>query len=329
MMEPPVEDLLDRVDSKFTLVSLAALRGRQINSYFNQLGEGLGTIVPPQVTSVSRKPLSISLEEIAAGKITYARTEGERQDDDVNDQTGDVVQEVAAAPQVVTEEVAAAPAALIPEDDAAELQSDLDTELQPGLEPDGTQDVPVEAETPELEVEARGEPEPDLDGQEQEPEAGLQEIPQHPEAAVEHRPEAAVEHQPEAAVEHQEVGLEYQPGVGLEYRPEAAVEHQEVGLEHRPEVGLEHRPEVGLEHQPEVGLEQPETAEPPPAGPVSDQALTPVTSPPVGHLATGVAEGEGPAGGASASSAGAFGSHHGPSAVDSAGPAATPPEADQ
>ena len=69
MMEPPVEDLLERVDSKFTLVSLAAMRGRQINSYFNQLGEGLGSIVPPQVTSVSRKPLTISLEEIEAGKI--------------------------------------------------------------------------------------------------------------------------------------------------------------------------------------------------------------------------------------------------------------------
>jgi DNA-directed RNA polymerase subunit omega len=73
MMEPPVEELLDRVDSKFTLVSLAAQRGRQINSYFNQLGEGLGTVVPPQVTSISRKPLSIALEEIAAGKITYTR----------------------------------------------------------------------------------------------------------------------------------------------------------------------------------------------------------------------------------------------------------------
>lgn len=73
MMEPPVEELLDRMDSKFTLVSLAAMRGRQINSYFNQLGEGLGSIVPPQVTSISRKPLSISLEEIAAGKITYTR----------------------------------------------------------------------------------------------------------------------------------------------------------------------------------------------------------------------------------------------------------------
>jgi DNA-directed RNA polymerase subunit omega len=73
MMDPPLESLLDRVDSKFTLVTLAAMRGRQINSYFNQLGEGLGTIVPPQVTSVSRKPLSISLEEIAEAKITYHR----------------------------------------------------------------------------------------------------------------------------------------------------------------------------------------------------------------------------------------------------------------
>ena len=73
LMHPLLENLTDRVDSKFTLVSLAAKRARQINSYFNQLGEGLGTIVPPQVTSLSRKPLSISLEEIEAGKIVYER----------------------------------------------------------------------------------------------------------------------------------------------------------------------------------------------------------------------------------------------------------------
>lgn len=89
MMEPPVEDLLDRVDSKFTLVSLAAMRGRQINSYFNQLGEGLGSIVPPQVTSISRKPLSISLEEIAAGKITYSRSALVDPEDGEDAQSGD------------------------------------------------------------------------------------------------------------------------------------------------------------------------------------------------------------------------------------------------
>jgi DNA-directed RNA polymerase subunit omega len=75
LMHPLLEQLIGRVDSKFTLVSLAAKRARQINSYFNQLGEGLGTIVPPQVTSLSRKPLSISLEEIEAGKIIYERPE--------------------------------------------------------------------------------------------------------------------------------------------------------------------------------------------------------------------------------------------------------------
>ena len=69
MMDPPIEKLLEKVESKFTLVSLSAKRARQINSYFNQLGEGLGAIVPPQVASVSRKPLSIALEEVAEDKI--------------------------------------------------------------------------------------------------------------------------------------------------------------------------------------------------------------------------------------------------------------------
>ncbi len=74
MIDPAIEDLLERVDSKFTLVSVAAKRARQINQYFNQLGaEGLGGLVPPQVTSVSRKPLSIALEEIVADKIDIVR----------------------------------------------------------------------------------------------------------------------------------------------------------------------------------------------------------------------------------------------------------------
>jgi DNA-directed RNA polymerase subunit omega len=57
------------VDSKFSLVTLAARRARQVNSYFNQLGEGLGSLVPPQVASTARKPLSIAFEEIGADKI--------------------------------------------------------------------------------------------------------------------------------------------------------------------------------------------------------------------------------------------------------------------
>ena len=69
MISPPIEELLARVDSKFSLVTLAARRARQVNAYFNQLGEGLGTLVPPQVTSTARKPLSIAFEEIGADKI--------------------------------------------------------------------------------------------------------------------------------------------------------------------------------------------------------------------------------------------------------------------
>lgn len=73
MITPAIEELLGRVDSKFTLVTVSAKRARQINSYFNQLGDGRGVMIPPQVASVSRKPLSIALEEIVAGKIEYTR----------------------------------------------------------------------------------------------------------------------------------------------------------------------------------------------------------------------------------------------------------------
>src|SRR4051794_8993851 len=75
LMDPRIEQLMAKVDSKFTLVTLSSMRAREINDYYNQLGEGLGRIVPPQVTSVSRKPLSIALEEVAEGKIVGRRLE--------------------------------------------------------------------------------------------------------------------------------------------------------------------------------------------------------------------------------------------------------------
>ncbi len=75
MTEPPIGTLVEEVGSRFALVVLAARRAREINAYFNQLGEGLGGYVPPQVHSMSRKPLSISLEEIADGKVVIAPAE--------------------------------------------------------------------------------------------------------------------------------------------------------------------------------------------------------------------------------------------------------------
>ena len=87
MMNPPIEELLDRVPegSKFTLVTLGAKRARQINSYYNQLSEGLGTVVPPQVQSTARKPLSIAFEEIEADKILGYWPDPETEVDDAED----------------------------------------------------------------------------------------------------------------------------------------------------------------------------------------------------------------------------------------------------
>lgn len=70
MINPPVEHLLEQADeSKFRLVSLSATRARQINSYYGQLGDGVGLMIPPQVSSTARKPLTMAFQEIDQGKI--------------------------------------------------------------------------------------------------------------------------------------------------------------------------------------------------------------------------------------------------------------------
>ena len=75
MLEPPIGDLVAKTNSRFGLVVLASRRARQINAYFNELGAGIGGYVPPQVHSLSRKPLSISLEEIFEDKVVVAPIE--------------------------------------------------------------------------------------------------------------------------------------------------------------------------------------------------------------------------------------------------------------
>lgn len=86
MIATRIEDLLDRTHSKFGLVTLASRRARQINSYFGQLGEGLGSAIPPQVTSVARKPLSIAFEEIAAGEIQPVVAEEIPEEEEVSEE---------------------------------------------------------------------------------------------------------------------------------------------------------------------------------------------------------------------------------------------------
>jgi len=77
---PPIDDLLDKVDSKYRLVLFAAKRARQINAYQSQLGEGLLENVGPLVDAAHQeKPLSIALKEIEAGVLQYKEIDPEEE----------------------------------------------------------------------------------------------------------------------------------------------------------------------------------------------------------------------------------------------------------
>ena len=72
IIDPPIDDLLTKVDSKYALVIFASKRARQINDYYADLHEGsLFDNVGPLVDStVDDKPLSVALREINEAKLT-------------------------------------------------------------------------------------------------------------------------------------------------------------------------------------------------------------------------------------------------------------------
>ena len=69
MMSPPIENLLERTKSKFSLVTLAAKRAREITEYSGNLR--MSEVVGPTVQMVSTKHLSVAFEEIAADKVRF------------------------------------------------------------------------------------------------------------------------------------------------------------------------------------------------------------------------------------------------------------------
>ena len=74
--DPPLDELLTKVSSKYALVVFAAKRARQINDYYNQLAEGILEYVGPLVEPrLHEKPLSIAMREIDADLLEC--TEGE------------------------------------------------------------------------------------------------------------------------------------------------------------------------------------------------------------------------------------------------------------
>lgn len=81
--DPPIDQLLERTDSKYGLVLYAAKRARQINAYYSQLNEGLLENVGPLVEARNQeKPLSIAMREINEGLLTITPTsDGEDADE--------------------------------------------------------------------------------------------------------------------------------------------------------------------------------------------------------------------------------------------------------
>ena len=72
----PIDELLDRVSSKYALVIYAAKRARQINDYYNQLGDGILEYVGPLVEpGLQEKPLSIALREIHGDLLEHTKGE--------------------------------------------------------------------------------------------------------------------------------------------------------------------------------------------------------------------------------------------------------------
>jgi DNA-directed RNA polymerase subunit omega len=72
MIAPRVDKLMERTDSHYAAVLVAAKRARQLNSYYRALGEGTyEEYTPPMVETQSGNYLTIALEELASGKINY------------------------------------------------------------------------------------------------------------------------------------------------------------------------------------------------------------------------------------------------------------------
>src|SRR6218665_875626 len=100
IIDPPIDELLSKVDSKYQLVIFASKRARQINDYYADLHEGslfdnlpppphspaqppappaarpgasLSTpAAPPADWTTDKKPLSVALHEINEDKLVLA-----------------------------------------------------------------------------------------------------------------------------------------------------------------------------------------------------------------------------------------------------------------
>ena len=72
IIDPPIDELLSKVDSKYALVIFASKRARQINDYYADLHEGslFDNVGPLVESSIDDKPLSVALREINEDKLS-------------------------------------------------------------------------------------------------------------------------------------------------------------------------------------------------------------------------------------------------------------------
>jgi len=74
IIDPPIDELLTKVDSNYQLVIVASKRARQINDYYVERSEGTVTTAGPLVEyALDEKPLTIAMREIAEGLIEIGK----------------------------------------------------------------------------------------------------------------------------------------------------------------------------------------------------------------------------------------------------------------
>ncbi len=113
IIDPSIDTLMSKVDSKYALVTFAAQRARQINDYYSALHDGnlLDNVGPLTDASVDDKPLTVALHEIAENKLHLIP--GDKLGAELPEvtETGETEAAEAAAPAEAAESTEAAEAA--------------------------------------------------------------------------------------------------------------------------------------------------------------------------------------------------------------------------
>ncbi|MBM3712884.1 MAG: DNA-directed RNA polymerase subunit omega [Actinobacteria bacterium] len=69
-----IDELLNRIDSKFSLCILLAKRARELGFYFTARKKGERVnIIPPLVENTVDDPLEVAIQELKEGKVSFIR----------------------------------------------------------------------------------------------------------------------------------------------------------------------------------------------------------------------------------------------------------------